>query len=177
MTEKIAMKDKTPKESKSAVERMAESSAYAGKPGQRYIAAFLLDWDGDIHWLAEAIDAGKIVACPRCHFLHLPVFTALTHLRASDPAPVGACDVCAHVPEAARLQMQPEDLAAALAAAPSLLEEARQARATLFFDLWMGAVDGADTWLLAQMQQARAEVVALAQQPGNSEPSNAETAA
>jgi len=151
-----------------AGEQLARNAAYAGKPGQLYIAAFLPRLghsQGDPGWLAERIDDGSLIACPRCHFVHLPALPLPLGLRASDPPPVDACDVCAFVPAAAEFDVAYQDFAETLASAPDELEEAWEARAVLFYDLWVGAATGAELWLHAQMQRVLTKSIALARQP------------
>ena len=68
--------------------------------------------------------------------------------------PADACGVCTSLPSAAKRPFRTDDLRAALAGAPAALAEARQNRARLLFELWVGTSLAADQWVLAEMQGA-----------------------
>ena len=130
-------------------------------PGMEYVA----DWLGgipdtsfnepfDAEWVAQNIDKGFFCACPRCHVLHLPRLAWDLGIQPPNAVPADACDVCALLPSAAQLPFRADGLRAALAGAPAALAEARQDRARLLFELWIGASLAADQWVLAEMEGA-----------------------
>ena len=126
---------------------------YLGRPltpGMEYVE----DWLGGMgtvdrgksfpngEWIAQNIDEGFFVACPRCHFLH-PAHPSWVLGRAKDaPERMDACDVCAHVSSAAQFGFYYDDLRRVLSGALAGLSEARWNRAEGLYDLWMGGFGG-----------------------------------
>ncbi len=152
--------------SANAGEMLAGNAAYAGKPGQLYIAEFTpqLDW-ADAGWLAERIDAGEIVACPRCHFLNLPARPYSLDTLKGWPDPLDACMVCAYAYGVDDLYFYLESKA--LDAAAGDLAAARVRRAETLYDLWMGPSLAADTWVMAEMGETARRIKALSRQPAD----------
>lgn len=147
-----------PPTSKAFVEQSPQllSRAYAGTPGLAYVDDFLpgIGLNGD--WIADAVNTGALLVCPRCFFVHLPRLPLPLLIHETDPPPVDACDVCAHAPAAAELNYQFS--AEMFLVSREELGEARTERALLFFQLWMGASLAADTWVLAALGDALAGV-------------------
>ena len=127
--------------------KLAENSAYAGTPGAAYVDDLLPGIGTEDAQVAEMINAGSLLVCPRCFFLHLPAFPLPLHLGAGDPPPVDACDVCAHAYGATHIWYQLTD--EMLLNAREALAEARTERAMLFHELLVGASQAADTWVLS----------------------------
>ncbi len=155
---------------------LAGNAAYDGTPGLAYVREYLDPsgplggpTPGDVCWIADSLNSGQIVACPRCHFLHLPArpfpldpVTARHIGDGKNPPPVDACDVCVQLPEAARLPVFPQDTGAALDAAPSDLITERAARADVLFRLFMSGTDAADALVWAKMAEGRDSALSLA---------------
>ncbi len=132
-------------------------------PGAAYVAKYLtVKCSFDISWVKESIDAGALMICPRCEFLHLPTFPVPLGL-VRGPAPLDTCDVCAHAWGGAELDFEIDT--EMLLKAREGLNEARAARAKQFYDLWMGASLAADTWVLARLGDVLAEVKAETRGP------------
>ena len=127
-------------------------------PGARYVAEYLPDLGdhADPWWIAESVDDGRLTACPRCHFLHLPVNPF--PLRPSEierhGPPLDACDVCASVPVACILLDGEMDWAKVFRHAPDELIDERKMRAITLFNLFMSASNGADALRLAAFAEA-----------------------
>lgn len=157
-----------PDTKKPARTKLGELPAYAGTPGAAYVDGFLPGFgeqaSEDDQWIADRVNDGTLLACSRCRFLHLPAFPLPLLRRAADPAPVDACDVCAHAWSAAELEFQPS--ADQMLSAREGLVEARSARARLFFELWVGASEAADTWVLAALGQVLRGVKEVVQTAG-----------
>ena len=134
-------------------------------PGMEYVEDYLggMERSASGEWLAQNIDAGFFVACPGCHFLHLPRPAWDLGRSASASPPASACDVCAHASEAVKFAHVPANLRKSLGTAPGYLEEARLLRAEGLYDLWMGGSRAADLWLWAEMAQAAQRVGETAQ--------------
>jgi len=129
---------------------------YAGTPGRAYADLHLSEVEaGDGSWIIEGINSGALLVCPRCAFLHLPAFPLPLGL-VRGPAPLDACDVCAHAYSATDLPWQFD--AAQMLNARQEIVQARVDRAQLFYDLWMGASLAADTWVLARLGDVLATV-------------------
>ena len=141
------------------------SRAHAGTPGEAYLTEFLPNITDDADWLAESINNGTLLICPRCHFLRLqgrpfPLDPILVRRieTGEQPAPVDGCDVCAMLPEACRLPIVPVYVEKALKGAAEDLTEQREKRALLLYALWEGPVNAADALLWARMGQALEDV-------------------
>ncbi len=114
----------------------------------------------DENWIAESIDSGALVACPRCHFLHLPAwpFPPRMILDMSLPAPPDTCDVCANVRDAIDGSYHDNGLKGLLADDGELATQRGQRAATLY-NLWIGGLNGATTWLEHALARAVREVM------------------
>lgn len=150
------------------------SRAHAGTPGEAYLTEFLPNITDDADWLAESINNGTLLVCPRCHFLRLqgrpfpldPIL--IRRIEAGEQAaPVDGCDVCALLPEACRLPIVPVYIEKALRGAAEDLTEQREKRALLLYALWEGPVNAADALLWAKMGQALEDVRNLPQRGAN----------
>lgn len=161
-----------------AIDR-AENRAYAGTPGALYVTGFLsAECEADASWLMEAVNSGDVIACPRCHFLHLPALpfpleNQAARLRGEDQADApgrDACDVCAYVPNAATLPFDYDNMSKALAAAPAFLQDERDKRAEVLYALWMGRSNGSDALIWAAMAWAVTSAVEGAKAPETAAP-------
>lgn len=140
-------------------EMINDRPGFAGTPGAAYVDKQLAEMQGaDKEWIADSINTGALLVCPRCEFLHLPSPPLPLGLAKSTPAPADACDVCAHAHGAADLAFQVD--AAQMLEARAGLAEARMERAQVMFDLWMGASLAANTWVLARLGDVLADVKA-----------------
>lgn len=156
MTDQNAIQPDKTGQSKTGRKKLSETVPYVGTPGAAYADDFLPGSGIDDQWIADAVNTGALLVCPRCFFLHLPAFALPLRLWATDPEPVDACDVCAHALAAAEI---PFELSARMMQqAREELAEARAERARLFFELWLGASNAADTWVLAALGDALADV-------------------
>lgn len=126
-------------------------------PGAQYVAEFIADalsaTDGE--WIAEAIDGGNLVVCPRCQFVRLPQnpFRIGSLLQRQNPGiDAASCEVCAMVTEAVKFDMVPASLTLALGNAPDDLAHQRAARAEALYDYWISALNGADALVMDAMR-------------------------
>ncbi|MBV9851040.1 MAG: hypothetical protein JO250_15320 [Armatimonadetes bacterium] len=120
-------------------------------PGDAYVETYLGVAAGvDDDFLAEAINRGDLIACPRCHFLHLParpfrqVLTDGQEMGGREPAAEDGCDICPLVPDASRHLTDIGIEAEHFRDTAGRLNEARTERARLLFDLYLGASAAAD---------------------------------
>jgi len=122
----------------------------------------------DNEWIAQNSDKGFFLACPRCHFLHLPTVPFPLRpfeIERSGP-PVDACDVCASLP----LACGPSDWGGgweqALPHAGDDLADERTMRAITLYRLWMGATNGADALRVAAIAEGLRGLVERSRTPG-----------
>ena len=149
-----------------------EQSARANSPGCRYVTDYLVQERGgdcDTRWIADCINDGRLVACPRCHFLHLPAVPFPPSRKAQEMAPpVDACDVCAAVPAMCDPINWGADWEQALPHSGHGLADERTMRAITLYRLWIGATDGADALRVAAIFQRLEDLRALVRTPGAS---------
>lgn len=145
-------------------------------PGTCYVAEYLPDLGdhADPDWIAESVDGGRLRACPRCQFLHLPqrpfpMETIRAHpgQSAEERAAMCSCDVCADM--AARCEEMGYDIVAMLPntlgnvkKAEQQLEEERLLRANCYFHLGPCGGFGSSALLAVKLneffsQQAKAK--------------------
>ncbi len=148
------------KTDKATVEKTPETETRATPgmtPGWQYINTYLLDIvdsNADAGWIAESIDDGTLIVCPRCHFLHLPHLPFPLSFRTEDQAPVDACDVCAALLPMCDPINWGQDWEKALASANHDLTDERSVQAITLYQLWIGATNGADALRVASIAEA-----------------------
>jgi len=131
---------------RNAGDLLAEYPDLVGTPGQQHVRAFLPGMaPRDAEGVAHLINGGDLIACARCHFLHLP----RRPFAAGSPAGAEGCDVCAHADRPNESAEHYDSRAQQTDDLPEQIAAARLARAGVLLELWWGPALDAELWLVA----------------------------